>query len=783
MDEYENNQAVAVREARAERAWREQIPESQFDIRLWKRLECNRVPIYVRGDKPDWFVPNAAGDEILKRWAREGEIDGTLATVRFLERLPRSPVRRYPGRGKYLNTESLKELWFQLTSHCNQSCDRCRHQPPLDREMLLSAKHVLALAEQAVGLGCRVFVLTGGEPLTHPEFDAIAEGLMIHPDVHVAVLTNGTLLREHAKNMSRWPRERFHFQVDADGGEATFDQIRGAGAFRQLRENLAWLKAQKFHFSLSMCVDCENLDHMPDLVDLAAACEASHVHYMWYFAAGRGNVFDLAEPEPLFDRLMTAEEHARKRGVVIDNILALRRQVFSPAGTIYDGSSAGWESVTVGFDEKLYPSLSLCGVEDMATPLDHDLARAWLESPVLDRLRQATVAAFTSPMLLVLGGGDPDHSYHRSGEFVGFDPYWLLYENMALRLIAEKACEQPASGTPRLRLKMGDFIEHGEPRRTVMLKPTKNLFALATADGAGLVSDFYPHTAEEDVETTLNTVSLPEEWVGHIPAEYRVRSYGFGSPVCEADLESGQQVVEVGSDLGVECFIASRLVGAEGSVIGVEARQSMVQRAQIGIEKVAENLGYRNVEFRKGDPEELPVPDEFADVVISNCVINLSRDKRRSLAEIYRVLRQGGRLVVSDLVCEEEPVGQACHDNVVCSRCIASALTARDLFGLLEESGFVSPRVLKWLPYRSVGPYSFYRIVFQVRKLQVSGAINVMYRGPFASAVTHRGTVLVPGVIRRIAPDELADLQDDILVLDEHGAVLSGESTPGKLDG
>jgi 7,8-dihydro-6-hydroxymethylpterin dimethyltransferase len=748
-----------------------------FQAELWTRFELEGTPIYVRGDKPEWFVPNAAGDKILQELARSGANGLDIQAQRFLARLPDEPVRPYEGRAAYLSTDHLREFWFHITDRCNQACRHCLFACSPAEKTEMAAARIRELAAQARDLGCRVFALTGGEPLVHPEFEPIVDTLLGYETAHVVVLTNGTRLKDYARALARWPADRFHLQVSVDGLDGNHDRIRGRGAFEALTANLAWLKAQNLAFTLSMCVTAENVEDMPGLVDFAAEMGAGNLHFMWYFVRGRGEAARFAPPAVIFPRLVEAAARAQGAGLSIDNLEALQSQIFAPSGTKHDGAGSAWESLAVGPDGRLYPSPAQVGVKELATDLNPDLAGAWRRSPVLQKIRNSSAARLPSPWRFLLGGGDPDHGYLYGGDFVGKDPYLPLHEQLALWFIAQEASLRPANGLPGLRLKMGDLLVNCGAHGPVALTHSNCLLAAASPDSRTVVKEFYQAASETTQEDILNPVGYPEGAVSHIPPPYRFRGYGCGSPVLDARLEAGETVLDLGCGAGVECFIAARLVGEKGRVLGVDMLEAMLSRAARGAAGVADNLGYRNLEFRKGYLEELPLPDASFDAVLSNCVINLSGHKRRTFAEIFRVLKPGGRLVIADVVSETEPDPALKNDPVLRGECLAGALTERDLFGLLAESGFGAARVLKRFPYRVVQGHPFFSLTYAARKPASQEVRRVMYRGPFAALVTDGGDLLPVGVSREIPLDALPDDSEDLFIFDDAGAITNREVT------
>jgi len=158
---------------------------------------------------------------------------------------------------------------------------------------------------------------------------------------------------------------------------------------------------------------------------------------------------------------------------------------------------------------------------------------------------------------------------------------------------------------------------------------------------------------------------------------------GCGNPVAMGKIKEGDTVLDLGSGAGLDSFLASRRVGVSGKVIGVDMTREMISRARVNAEK----YGYKNVEFRLGDIEKLPIPDNSIDVIISNCVINLAPDKAKVFAEGYRVLRPGGRMYVSDIVLLKKlSVSQRENEELVAG-CVGGALLKKDYLKIIRRAG------------------------------------------------------------------------------------------------
>jgi arsenite methyltransferase len=179
------------------------------------------------------------------------------------------------------------------------------------------------------------------------------------------------------------------------------------------------------------------------------------------------------------------------------------------------------------------------------------------------------------------------------------------------------------------------------------------------------------------------TLGYDSDQLGNIPAE-SILGLGCGNPLGGIELREGWTVLDLGSGAGIDCFIAARSVGESGRVIGIDMTPEMIDRANT----LAEKAGITNVEFRLGEIEKLPVGDSSVDVIISNCVINLSPDKQSVFREAFRVLKPGGKLAISDILAKSPIPENVARDPDLYTGCIAGAVTEDIYRKAIESAGF-----------------------------------------------------------------------------------------------
>ena len=181
----------------------------------------------------------------------------------------------------------------------------------------------------------------------------------------------------------------------------------------------------------------------------------------------------------------------------------------------------------------------------------------------------------------------------------------------------------------------------------------------------------------------------------NLPTSVTESYAGCGNPVALASLQEGEVVLDLGSGGGLDVFVAAKRVGDSGRVIGVDMTPEMIEKAR----KNAEKMGMTNVEFRQGDIEALPVEDNCIDVVISNCVINLAPNKANVFYESFRVLRPGGRMMISDIVLEQSLPDKIRDEVITYTGCLGGAILEDDYLQLMRDVGFERVEVVSKDPF------------------------------------------------------------------------------------
>ena len=302
------------------------------------------------------------------------------------------------------------------------------------------------------------------------------------------------------------------------------------------------------------------------------------------------------------------------------------------------------------------------------------------------------------------------------------------------------------------------------------------------------VKERYAAGAQAQEAALCCPVSYDPQYLKVIPQEVIERDYGCGDP--SQHVHPGETVLDLGSGTGKICFIASQVVGAKGRVIGVDMTDAMLDVARRNAPVVAERIGYGNVEFRKGRIQDLAldlerldqelrsrpidtadaflaaedlaaelrvkhplVATESVDVVVSNCVLNLvePRAKQRLFEEIFRVLRLGGRAVISDIVADEDVPVEMQNDPELWSGCISGALTEEGFLAAFENAGFYGIRILKRdaEPWRTVNGFEFRSLTVEAWKGKQGPCFErmqaVVYKGPFKEVLDDDDHHLIRG--------------------------------------
>lgn len=764
-------------------------------------FEQGGIHFAIDPESPNWVATDSRGRQLMTwvqqalplgdlklRYAQAFQVDSAKAGLhvhtfareglraRVLSLRP-VEVAPYQGRATHLKLEKLREVWIHTNNFCNLTCPHCLVSSSPGAERGLPTEKWKDIIDQAVDCGVERIYFTGGEPFARPDIFDLIDYVTRQRNRELIILTNATLFQgERLKRLGSIDRERLRLQISLDGAKPeTNDRLRGAGTFEQIREGTKNVTRLGFPVSLTTVVTRENLEEIPAVTLLVKEWGAQSQHLMWMHRRGRAKETmpsSFPSPNELIGMIRATQETARSLGVRIDNIESLKLRINGQPSVKYDLGNQFWDSLCVYSDGTVYPSAAFANHKPLAAGVvtNGNLRKIWVESDLAKNFRAASLLnkpfLLNDPFKFFTGGGDLEYSYFFStdgsggGDLLARDPYYEVYTAMARDLMFELASEKQRAfnqrsgfDAPLIYHAMGEgAVACGTEaevvdawRDTAVATLHSNcVLAFDIEKSRRVVQDFYGRAAEEPQAELCCPVSYDPADIGHIPQEVIDRFYGCGSPVTLAGIEQGETVVDLGSGGGIDCFIAARKVGPAGKVIGVDMTDQMLELANRNKRPVADNLGFDVVEFRRGYLEKVPVETKTADLITSNCVINLSPDKKAVFGEMWRALKDHGRIVVSDIVSEESVPAHLRVNRMLWGECISGALTEEEFLAYLEQAGFYGLQILKKTYWKEVEGYAFFSVTVRGYKFEKSSGCvfrgqRAIYLGPQKAVIDEEG--------------------------------------------
>lgn len=767
-------------------------------IPLLHSFEKNGITYALDPEAPNWISVEKNGAAILRsiedastsgapltfgnlvaRHAGERQLEAGKSWVHihdFLTSLNRAgflsdkPFARddYKGRSALIQPDGIRELWIQINNACNLTCSHCLVSSGPGGLPGLPGDKLLRLVDRAKELGLERLYVTGGEPFLRRDIFELARHVTETHGLEMIVLTNATVFAGAVREkLATLDRNLVKFQVSIDGARPeTNDPIRGKGTFVKALDGAKILSDLGFNVSLTTVTTEENLCELAAIPAIVKSVGAKSQHLMWSHKRGRAAESDngfFPENQRLIDAVMEVVESSKREGTVLDNLEAVKRRVNGVPGVKYDLGNAGWDSVCVYADGKVYPSAALAGESRLACGdvSREDLADILASSPIIQSLRQATLAKRPSvandPFRFLTGGGDLEHSWCFSGDFLGADPYYPVSVDLTKKVMTDLGEEKRSRKN----------LRSGYDAPLVLHAMGEGAIACGTADGAlaeqpvltlhsncvlsfdvdkprAKVREFYGAAAETPQAELCCPTKYDTSAIAHIPQEVLDRFYGCGSPMTTAGIQPGETVVDLGSGAGIDVFIAAKFVGEQGKAIGVDMTDRMLSVARENQPKVAAALGYDVVEFREGFLEKIPVESKSVDLVTSNCVVNLSPDKPRVFEEIWRILKDHGRILISDIVSETRVPPHLKVNAQLWGECLVGSLTQEEFLAELERAGFYGLEVLKKTYWKDVENYPFFSVTVRGFKFEkTSGCVfqghRAVYLGPGKAFVDEEG--------------------------------------------
>ncbi|VAX33696.1 hypothetical protein MNBD_NITROSPIRAE01-2229 [hydrothermal vent metagenome] len=770
--------------------------DTRFFAPVYQEVSRDGLKLLIAPENPHWITTDARGadimrlldgkrdfTEIVQHYTQTENVDWSVAWLHchsFLQDALRkhfiseTPLLKapYPGRAQSLKLDHLSDLWLHVTNACNLACEHCLVDSSPSGESGGDTDFWRRTIDQGLALGVTRFFITGGEPFLRDDIFEIIDHILSPREgkkIELMILTNAMLFRgKHLKRLGTYDANAFQLQISLDGPTAEINNpIRGNGTFDATIRGIKEVISLGFSPTLTTVVNRANVAHLPEMVKFASALNIKNIHLLLSHHRGRALGTERLSSPPasaLLHAFKAVKRLSEQAEMTFDNYEVLLGQLLGPSGVKLDLSNAAYESLCVYADAQVYPSAALAGIPAlrMGNPDEIPLKEIWKNAVLSEEIRQCTVQKKTKCkdcyLKYLCGGGDIEHTYLYSSQFMGEDPFSEFYELWILELLFEfskkKALQKTASGydRPMIFSAMGEgaLVEDIAPGAPaiggfdVSLSRSACVLSVNLDHSRRVVSDFYGDAADKPQPALCCPDVYPVADSEHIPQAVMDISYGCGSPVGLAAASKGETMVDLGSGGGIDCFIAAKKVGKSGKVVGIDMTDQMLREANRAKKKVGKNLGYDNVSFKKGYLEDIPLPDQFADLITSNCVINLSPDKKQVFVEIWRVLKNFGRIVVSDTI-SEKPVPEGMRANPrLWGECVSGALTEAEYIAKMEQAGFYGLSILKRSLWKEVEGRRFFSVVIRGYKFEKQDGCRYIgqeatYLGPMQAVMDEEG--------------------------------------------
>ncbi|GJQ60576.1 MAG: methyltransferase domain-containing protein [Candidatus Scalindua sp. AMX11] len=758
----------------------------------------------------------------IKAWV---EIDMFLKDLLRCEFLSSEPFEKkdYVGRAGLLPIDKLNELWIHTNNSCNLTCSHCLVNSSPREDEGLSTDTIQKIVDEAVNLGTSRFFITGGEPFLRKDIFELIEYVCNVKNSELIILTNGMLLKgKTLERLQDFERERLKIQISLDGSKPEInDPLRGEGSFIQIVEGITNAVKIGYLPTVTSVVTNDNIEDISEITKLIAKIGVRTHHLLWVHKRGRitDNGTDFFPPiDKLIEATRKVKSIATGLGITVDNLDSYKFRANSTKGTRYDLGNACYDSLCVYSDGYVYPSASFAGYEQLrcGNILENSLREVWEDGKISKAFRNATIKnkeqCMACHIKFICGGGDSEHSFFYSengAELINnsfpkdvgvhaLDPYCDLHKEIVNDVIFELAetrrkmferktgfsapvvFRSMGEGAVNCGLAMSDIGKSQSKLETPSSKfqnpsPASDqaqsirtlhsncVLSFDVDKPRSIVREFYGNAAETPQEDLCCPTKNSQEDTSHIPQEVLDRFYGCGSPTTIAKVSEGETMVDLGAGAGIDCFIAAKKVGKSGKIYGIDMTDEMLKVANENRRLVAEELGYDIVEFRKGFLEDIPVDESTVDLITSNCVINLSPDKKAVFDEMWRVLKDHGRIVISDIVSDEVTPPHLRANKQLWGECISGALTEDEFLTYLEQAGFYGLQTLQKVFWKEVEGYSFYSVTVRGYKFEKKdGCVYVgqkaIYHGPYKAIVDEEGHLFPRNEPVEICTDTAAKL-------------------------